>query len=111
MTGMSRTSGQFTPLLDDAGMRAIGFTDHREGFWYYCRTLNYGVTINVTIDKTTGEWNEDVLDEDFGQPYYYGQYAGNPFPDAVRAKVDEQVALLNSHGITVTVDHRQYGAA
>jgi hypothetical protein len=97
-------------MLNEPAMRAIGFTDHREGFWYYCRSVHSEVTFNVTIDKTTGEWTEDVLDESFGQPYYYGRYAGHPFPDQVRVKVDEQVALLNSHGLTVTVDHRQYGA-
>ena len=106
---MNRGSGKFTPMLDDAGMRAIGFTDNREGHWYYCRAVGAGVTFNTTIDKTTGEWSEDVLDEDFGQPYYYGRNIGHPFAQTVRVRVDEQVALLNSHGLTIEVDHGHYG--
>lgn len=101
-------SANITPVLDDAEMRELGFTDHREGFWYYSQSLGDGITFNVSIDKATGEWSEYVLDEDFGQPYYYGRYG---LADEIRMKVDTQVKLLRSHGILVGVDHRGYGCA
>ena len=98
-----------TPLLPDAKMRELGFTDHREGYWYYNAPLGNNITFDVTINKVTGEWTEDVLDEDFLQPYHYGRY-DNPVVKGVRVAVDEQVAFLADHGITVAVDHREYGA-
>jgi hypothetical protein len=107
---MTRPIGGVTDQLEEPAMRAAGFTDHREGFWYYCQRVNRGITFNLTIEKSTGRWSEDVLDENFGQPYYYGRYAGFSFADDVRSRVDEQVASLNSLGFNVSVDHRQYGS-
>lgn len=97
-----------TALLDDPTMREIGFTDHREGYWYWCRGVMPGVTVNFTINKETGDYSEMVMDEMFGQPYYYG---GTRFEAKVVEAVDECVADLNAHGLTLAVDHALYGAA
>lgn len=96
-----------TPLLDDATMREIGFTDHREGVWYFCRRVGPDVTVNFTIDKATGDYSELVMDENFGQPFYYGR---THLCEQVKTSVEEWVAYLNSKGLTVDVNHSLYGA-
>lgn len=97
-----------TPLLDDEGMRAAGFTDRRAGFWFYSRMLDDAVSFTITINKGTGIWTEDILDEDYLQPYHYGRYGQAEY---FRAAVDKQVQHLNSLGFTVAIDHRLYGCA
>lgn len=97
-----------TPLLDDPAMRAIGFTDHREGYWYWCSGIMSGVTLNISINKATGGYSELVMDEMFGQPYYYG---GTTFEEKVKTAVDGFIADLNGHGLTLAVDHSLYGGA
>lgn len=38
-------------LLLDEDMRKLGFTDHREGFWYFSKLIASDITFNVTINK------------------------------------------------------------
>ena len=101
-------SDGITTILPDEDMRWIGFTDHREGFWYRVTRVGVGETLNITVNKLTGEYEELVMDEDFGQPAYYGRF--HPvYRDAIRVAVDGQVRLLNAAGMTIAVDHRLYG--
>lgn len=44
----------------------------------------------------------------FGQPAYYGRMR-EPFRSRCREIVDETVARLNAGGLTITVDHAEYG--
>lgn len=106
-TTETRETSIATPL-PDAEMRALGFTDHREDHWYYCARVDSDTTLNISIDKGTGAWTEDVLDEYFGQPEYYGNMI-EPFRTKIRDNVDREVARLNAAGIAVAVDHREYG--
>lgn len=97
-----------TPVLDDAGMRALGFTDHREGYWYFSERVGDRETLNISIEKTSGAYTEHVLDEDFGQPAHYG----NMLPKwrwKYRDAVDTVVRYLNAGGLDIAVDHRAYG--
>ena len=95
-------------MSEDQLMRSLGFTDHREGFWYLCRDVGDGTTLNVTIDKVSGSWEELVMNEAFGQPEFYGRMKPE-FRDVIRANVDRIVAELNVVGIPVRVDHSEYG--
>ncbi|MDB0590658.1 hypothetical protein PL392_09920 [Bifidobacterium adolescentis] len=63
---------------EDSTMRRLGFTDHREGYWYLCRSVSpdHDMTLNVEIAKDGSDWQIDVLDENFCQPYDY-QYLLN----------------------------------
>jgi hypothetical protein len=89
-------------------MRRLGFTDHREGWWYACFRLADRVTLNLSVEKATGAWTEDVLNEDFGQPEYYG-LATPEFRDEMISKIDEITSNLRYKGLLFKVDHRQYG--
>lgn len=106
---MSKPDG-ITPLLSDEEMRELGFTDHREGYWYWCRSVDKKgyTTLNFTIDKLTGYYEELVMDESFGQPDYYGR-AKPEFRDEIISNVDSFVAELNTSGLLLAVDHRAYG--
>lgn len=97
-----------TPILEDAAMRALGFTDHRPDHWYLCKRVGSYETLNITIDKATGDYDELVMDENFGQPAYYGNMV-EPYRSQYRDAVDEHLETLNAAGLTVTVDHRLYG--
>ncbi|MGW8431586.1 hypothetical protein ACWGJ9_10885 [Curtobacterium citreum] len=96
-----------TPLPSEEQMRALGFTDHREGHWYLCRRVGSDTTLNVSIEKTTGRWREDVLNEFFGQPEFY-ESMREPFRTDIRANIDAILVELAAAGITVTVVHDQY---
>jgi len=96
-----------TELLPDEQMRELGFTDRVPTKWYLCRRVGPGVTFNVTVVKDTGLWDEVVLDEDFGQPAYYG-IMREPYRTSIRDAVDAIVDELGAAGIRVAVNHRQY---
>ena len=92
-------------------MRELGFTDYRPQHWYLCRRVGGAdVTLNITIDKATGDYEGLVMDEAFGQPYYYGRY-DNDFAKAIRPNVDAVLADLQNAGLMVEVDHEAYGCA
>lgn len=105
---MSRIDGN-TPILTEPEMRALGFTDRREGYWSLCKSLIPGATtFNVTINKANGNYSELVMDEYFGQPEYYGNMKPE-WRDRVRSKIDGHLHDLQAARLTVTVDHKQYG--
>ena len=83
-------------VLPEDDMRALGFTDFREGYWYYCHGVSCDgeVTFNVTLDKDGIEdLRIDVLDEMFCQPYDY-QYLLEKTPELKYAiEVQERVEL------------------
>lgn len=97
-----------TTLLPDAEMRALGFTDRREGYWYYCARVDSDTTLNISINKATGVWTEGVLNEHFGQPEHYGHMV-EPYRTKIRDNVDQEIARLDAAGLQVAVDHREYG--
>lgn len=73
-------------------MSELGFTDRRKGYWYLCRrvSIDSDVTLNVRIAKDGHDWQIDVLDECFCQPYDY-QYllSVNPTLDYANNVADE----------------------
>ena len=97
-----------TPLLTDEEMRELGFTDRREGYWYWSRNVDKYTSLNFTIQKDTGYYEELVMDENFGQPDYYGR-AKPEFRDKIVSNVNAHIAELNSHGLSLAIDHRAYG--
>ncbi|MFE6967143.1 hypothetical protein ACFVAJ_18665 [Agromyces sp. NPDC057679] len=99
---------QVTTVLAEDRMRELGFTDHRETHWYLCRRVGDATTLNVSISKANGSWTEDVLDEYFGQPAYYGRMR-SPYREQVIAKVNAEIELLRDAGLDVRIDHRLYG--
>lgn len=83
-------------IADDARLRELGFTDHREGYWYYTTRVGDMTSWNVTISKESGTVDVVVLDEHFLQPYPFQALAadGVPFAVAVAKRVEEQEEWL-----------------
>lgn len=99
-----------TPVLDDEAMRALGFTDRVETRWYYCQRIDQrgDTTLNITIEKDSGLYEELVMNERFGQPEPYGQMKPE-WRDLYRDTIDFQLSILNKAGLTIKVDHKEYG--
>ena len=89
--------------LDDASMRAAGFTDHREGWWYYCHNIGDDVSFNVSVTKNGSEWRIDVLDEMFCQPYDYQEvlrhHPTHPIAHKTYEAVEREMERLGRLGI------------
>ena len=95
-------------IENDSYMRELGFTDHREGFWYKSWMLDGEVSLNYTINKATYAWKEDVLNVMFGQPEYYNMMLPK-WRDEMIAKIDAIVKELNDLGFLIQVNHEEYG--
>ena len=83
-----------TFLPSEEKLREFGFTDHREGYWYYSAPVGSNETFNLSIPKkpigeVLGEpvysYTESVIDELFGQYAYFGNMKDEfRYPLAVR---------------------------
>jgi hypothetical protein len=105
-----------TFLPSEDVLRKFGFTDHREGFWYYSARVDDRETLNITIPKAPfdhikGEpvysYNELVMDEDFGQPAYFGRMV-EPHRSSIARRVSEVLGNLRDVGIQITVNPEEY---
>lgn len=104
---MSTIDGN-TPILSDARMRELGFTDFKKTSWYFCSRVESNVTLNITIDKKTGDYSELVMNEFFGQPEYYGEYK-EPHRSNIKNNIDEKIHEFQKAGLTgLSVDHSLY---
>ncbi|WIB65302.1 hypothetical protein [Curtobacterium sp. MCBD17_040] len=97
-----------TAVLPDDRMRELGFSEHRLSRWYLCRRVGPDLTLNISIDKTAGMVEENVLNEMFLQPEQYGLLP-EPLRTATRDAIDAVLRDLSAAGLTVTVDHPVYG--
>lgn len=94
-------------LLPEKEMRKLGFTDYREGYWYFCRGVVSNITFSISINKKDpADFQIDVLDDDFCQPYDYQAMLSKETytkPNKVAVKTYEEVekwmAYLEEHGI------------
>ena len=99
-------------ILSDKEMREIGFTNHYEPSWYFCRPIkfpqtkryrSFDISFSVSIPKDGSDIRIDVLDEDFCQPYdYQFMLHKNPtFEPAliVYEQVEEWMEYLQSKGV------------
>ena len=79
-------------ILDDATMKLNGFrrciTD-KENWWYFCKQVYKDITFNMTI-YDSGDWQIDILDECFCQPYDY-QYMLEKYSNDINTRVLEIV--------------------
>lgn len=99
-------------ILSDEEMKAIGFTNHYEPTWSFCRSIKFpqtkryrgfDISFVVSIPKDGSDIRIDVLDEDFCQPYDY-QYMLNKDPKFKPAlitfeQVEEYMEYLQSKGV------------
>jgi hypothetical protein len=99
-------------ILSDEEMKAIGFTNHYEPNWYFCRSIKFpktkryrgfDISFSASIPKDGSDIRIDVLDEDFCQPYDY-QHMLNKDPKFEPAlitfeQVEEYMEYLQSKGV------------
>lgn len=100
-------------ILDDETMRSLGFTDAREGFWYFERMLTDDISFSLTVCKTDpSDWHIDVLDENFLQPYDYQymleQNPGFEYAKRIATKVETWMGFLADHGIITGHEYGDY---
>lgn len=101
------------PKLDhyplDSRMRDLGFTDHREGYWWKSWPLSlHDIFFSLTINKVTLEYEHIVIDEAFGQPYHYGRYlTGERLIDLV-CEIEGKLRALEIAGFNIEFNHAEY---
>ncbi len=96
-------------LLPDTEMRKLGFTDYREGYWYFSKILRGSIIFSVTVSKADADdFRIDVLNDDFCQPYDYQRmlskssyHEPNPYAIAVYEKVEQWTDYLQQAGGSV----------
>lgn len=95
-------------LLPEEKMRELGFTDHRESYWCFCKIVYKdgmaGISFNISINKNDPEdYRIDVLDENFLQPYDYQYFLSKNVnvscSQAVKKEVDTLMLWLKDAGI------------
>ena len=52
-------------------MKELGFTNCRKGWWCLHKSLPYDVSFNLQIAENLSDWQIDILDEEYCQPYDY----------------------------------------
>lgn len=102
-------------VLDESKMRDIGFTDIRPDTWYFCK-YNVGhpdISFSLSVEKNNPEnWEIDILDENFLQPYDYQMMlergTQNPLPLKVQEKVEYWMSYLAENGIVSGHNYGEY---
>lgn len=93
-----------TPVLKSKKMRLLGFTDHVEEQWYYTTRLLDATSFNLTIDKQTGQYSIDILNEMFLQPEPYMEMR-TPYKNYIKAAIDLKIHELNQSGLDLNYNH------
>lgn len=102
-------------LLSDEEMRAYKFSDFREGWWSYWKTIDKQCAIEfmISINKSDpDDYRIDVLDDNFGQPYDYQHILLNN-PDFkialnIKEKVEFEMERLIDAGIVSGHEYGEY---
>lgn len=107
--GFTHVDGR-TPIPDENVFLELGFRKTGGLWFYYCGIgpSPHNVSFNLEIDPDTGAWGELVLDDDFGQPYYYNCQRPETRNQYI-TEIDHIVERFNRHGLTVSVNHNLYG--
>lgn len=93
-----------TPILKSKKMRLLGFTDHIEDQWSYTTRLLDATSFNLTIDKQTGQYSIDILNETFLQPEPY-MTMRTPYKNYIKAAIDLKIYELNRAGLDLEYSH------
>lgn len=93
-----------TPVLKSNKMRLLGFIDHVEEQWYYTTRLLDATSFNLTIDKQTGRYSIDILNEMFLQPEPY-MTMRDPYKNYIKAAIDLKIYELNRAGLDLEYNH------
>lgn len=93
-----------TPLLKKKNMIKLGFTNNRPDHWYLSRRIEGSTSFNLTINKHTGEYEIDILDEFFLQPEDYMRMR-EPYKNLIKAWIDLMIYKLNDAGLEIEYAH------
>lgn len=89
-------------ILPDKEMKRAGFFEH-ENKWAYIKEVASEVSFTFRIIKDTGNWQIDIIDDDFGQPYDYQyilqQAPDHAFANTVKENVEDLMMYMVEEGI------------
>lgn len=93
-----------TDLLRSKDMRKLGFTNHRSEYWYLTRRIEGPTSFNLTINKHTGEYEIDILNEHslWAEDYMNMR---EPYRNLIKAWIDLMLYKLNDAGLDIQYDH------
>ena len=82
-------------ILDDATMKLNGFKWVNE-HWYFCKRVHKDITFNMSI-YSEDDWQIDILDECFLQPYdYQAMYAGGNYRPVILTVMENVNEIMDS---------------
>lgn len=82
-------------IRDDNSMNAIGFR-RANGYWYFCCPVHRNITFNMTV-KSEDDWQIDILDEDFLQPYdYQAMYESGNYRPVILTVMENVNEIMDS---------------
>ena len=84
-------------ILDDATMKLNGFKwVHTRKEWYFCQRVHVDITFNMSI-KSEDDWQIDILDECFLQPYdYQAMYESGNYRPVVLTVMENVNEIMDS---------------
>ena len=90
-------------ILTEQQMMSLGFTDFNKLKWSYYKPVGGTIRFSLDVNKDLSDFQIDVLDDDFGQPYDYQHYLTvNPqheFAAKVWREVEKQMEILADAGV------------
>lgn len=82
-------------ILDDATMKRNGFKWVNE-HWYFCNRVHKDITFNMSI-YSEDDWQIDILDECFLQPYdYQAMYASGNYRPVILTVMENVNEIMDS---------------
>ena len=93
-----------TKVLNAKSMKKLGFTSYTEDKWCYTKRVMDGISFNVRIDKETGNYTTEVLNEHFMQHEDYMAMI-EPYRSYAKASIDVIVHEMNTAGLSIKHNH------
>lgn len=93
-----------TKTLKSKKMRQLGFTDYNPNRWYMTVRILDSTSFNLTIEKETGEYSVEIIDEHFMQPEPH-MLMKEPYKNYIRAAIDLKIYELNQSGLDINYKH------
>lgn len=104
------SADDYVRIPDNALMQTLDFSDKREGYWYYSSRLTDegDVSLDISIERDSGAYDVEVIDEFTLQPHMYGRRDPET-RDKIRKEIDSILAAMRGEGLDLRINHKEYG--